>query len=164
MYAVIGEALGNEARKRFFDPARLYHIGLCVKDIDAAVKFHEDVLGIGPFERKEVNFATATYYGETVGYRGKRAFAQMGDIMLELIGLIDGQTIQADFMEKRGEGLHHLGFEIDDLKECMAEAQRRGLIITQSFMREDGSGFAYFNSDTTGGLIIEVVQKMKPAK
>lgn len=152
----------NGGKKPFFDPARLYHIGLCVKDIDAAVAFHEDVLGIGPFERREVAFTNAAYYGETAGYRGSRAFAQLGAVTLELIGLIDGPTIQADFLREKGEGLHHLGFEVDDLKECMAEAGKRGLTVTQSFMREDGSGFAYFNSDTTGGLIIEVVRKMKP--
>lgn len=158
----IAEALTATARKLFFDPARLYHIGLCVADIDAAVAFHEEVLGIGPFERREVTFDNATYYGKTAGYRGSRAFAQLGAMTLELIGLVDGPTIQADYMDKKGEGLHHLGFEVDDLKACMAEGERRGLIVTQSFMRADGSGFAYFDSDRVGGLTIEVVQKMKP--
>lgn len=146
---------------RIFDPARLYHIGVCVRDIAATVQFYTDIFSIGPFTYRDVAYENATYYGQVAGYRGKRAFAQMGPMMLELIELVDGPTIHEGFLETRGEGLHHLGFEVDDLAASMEEAVRRGLEITQSFTRSDGTGFAYVDSDRIGGTIFEVVEKVK---
>ena len=147
---------------RIFDPARLYHVGICVKDIAATVRFYSDAFGIGPFTYRDVSFEDATYYGKVAGYSGKRAFAQLGPMMLELIELGEGPTIQKDFMEQHGEGLHHLGFEVDDLAMAMDEANRRGLTITQSFTLPDGTGFAYVDSDRVGGTIFEVVEKVRP--
>lgn len=147
---------------RIFDPARLYHVGVCVRNIAETAAFYTNVFGIGPFTYRDVAYENATYYGKVAGYRGKRAFAQMGPMMLELIELIDGPTIHEGFLERHGEGLHHLGFEVDDLKASMEEAVRRGLTITQSFTRSDGTGFAYVDSDRVGGTIFEIVEKMKP--
>jgi methylmalonyl-CoA/ethylmalonyl-CoA epimerase len=144
-----------------FDHARLYHVGVCVKNIAETVEFYESVFGIGPFAYRDVTYDNATFHGTVAGYRGKRAFAQMGPMMLELIELIDGPTIHQEFMDVHGEGLHHLGFEVDDLQASMDEARRRGLEITQSFTRHDGSGFAYYDSDRVGGVIFEVVEKQK---
>jgi len=141
-----------------FDPNRVFQIGIVVKDIEQTIKFYEEVFGIGPFERKEVNFSDATYYGQTCGYRGKRAFAKMGPFSVELIELIEGKTIHEDFLKEKGEGLHHLGFEVKDLKKGMEIAKQHGLKITQSCMREDGFGFAYVDSDKIGGAIFEMIQ------
>ena len=158
----INVSQASEASDQIFDPARLYHVGICVKDIDATVKFYTDVFGIGPFTFRDVTYDNATYYGKIAGYRGKRAFAQLGPMVLELIELVDGPTIQEDFLKQHGEGLHHLGFEVDNLKASIEAAVRRGLTITQSFTRSDGSGFAYVDSDRIGGTIFEIVEKIKP--
>jgi len=107
---------------RSFDPANLCQIAIVVKSIDETVKFYTDVFGIGPFEIREVEYPTATYYGRKEGYRGKRAFAQLGPVSLELIELIDGKTVQEDFLKEKGEGLHHIGFAVKDLKKCEEEA------------------------------------------
>jgi catechol 2,3-dioxygenase-like lactoylglutathione lyase family enzyme len=147
---------------RVLDPARLYHVAVCVRDVAETARYYEDKLGIGPFEFKEVNFATATFHGGPGGYRGKRAFAQLGPVMLELMEHVEGKSIHVGFLDEKGEGLHHLGFEVDDLAASVAEAERRGLRVTQGFTREDGSGFAYLDTDTVGGAVFEVVQKMKP--
>lgn len=150
----------HDSAGEIFDPARLYHVGICVKNLEEAAKFYEQAFGIGPFWFRDVDFHNATYHGETVGYRGKRGFAQMSPgMMLELIENVDGKTIQDDFLAEKGEGLHHLGFEVDDLSKSMAAAERRGFKITQSFQREDGTGFAYVDSDRVGGAIFEVVQR-----
>lgn len=147
---------------RVLDPARLYHVAVCVRDVAETARYYEEKLGIGPFEFKDVNFATATFHGAPGGYRGKRAFAQLGPVMLELMEHVDGKSIHVGFLDDKGEGLHHLGFEVDDLAASVAEAERRGLRVTQGFTREDGSGFAYLDTDAVGGAVFEVVQKMKP--
>ncbi len=145
-----------------FDPASIFQVGIVVKNIDETVKFYGEVFGIGPFEIREVNYPTATFYGEKAGYRGKRAFAQLGPVTFELIELIEGKTVHEAFLKEKGEGLHHLGFLVKDLKGSVEEAERRGLKVIQEFTREDGSGFAYLDSDRIGGVIFELIQRPRP--
>jgi len=145
-----------------FDPASIFQVGIVVKNIDETVKFYGEVFGIGPFEIREVNYPTATFYGEKAGYRGKRAFAQLGPVTFELIELIEGKTIHEAFLKDKGEGLHHLGFLVKDLKGGVQEAEKRGLKVIQGFTREDGSGFAYLDSDRIGGVIFELIQRPRP--
>jgi len=109
-----------------------------------------------------VDYPDATYFGETAGYRGKRAFFQLGSIEIELIELIDGKTIHEAFLKEKGEGLHHIGFEVSNLEESKRNAEKAGLKVIQSFTRPDGSGFAYLDTDRTGGVIFELIRK--PAK
>jgi len=147
---------------RSFDPANLCQIAIVVKSIDETVKFYTEIFGIGPFEIREANFPTATYHGQKAGYRGKRAFAQLGPVTLELIELIEGKTVHEDFLREKGEGLHQIGFNVKDLNKCEEEAQKAGLKIVQGFRREDGSGFAYVDSDRIGGAMFELIQRPVP--
>jgi len=144
-----------------FDPSKICQVGIVVNSFDETVKFYQESFGIGPFEIFEVNYTDATYYGEKAGYRGKRAFGKMGPMMIELIELIEGKTIHEQFLQEKGEGLHHLGFEVQDLKESVARAERLGFKVTQSWQREDGLGFAYLDSDKIGGVIFEMIQWSK---
>lgn len=142
-----------------FDPSKIFQIGIVVRNVDETVKYYQEVFGIGPFDILEVNYRDATYYGEKAGYRGKRAFARMGPMTIELIELIEGKTIHEAFLKEKGEGLHHIGFEVKDLKESVRAAEKIGLKITQGWQREDGLGFAYLDSDRIGGVIFEMIQR-----
>jgi len=141
-----------------FDPSALCQVAIVVKSVDETVKFYTEVFGIGPFEIREVDFPNATYYGRKAGYRGKRAFAKLGPVTLELIELIEGKTVHEDFLKEKGEGLHHIGFAVKDLKRCEEEAEKLGLKVIQGMRREDGSGFAYLDSDRIGGAMFELIQ------
>lgn len=149
----------SKREDEIFEPSGFCQIGVVVKSIEETVKYYEKVFGFGPFEFMEVDFPTATYYGEVAGYRGKRAFFHLGPIEIELIELIDGKTIQEDFLKEKGEGLHHIGFAVDNLAESKKNAEKAGLKVTQDFSRPDGSGFAYLDTDRTGGIIFELIQK-----
>ena len=140
-------------------PSSLCQIGIVVRSIDETIKYYKEVFGFGPFEIREVDYPTATYYGETAGYRGKRAFFQMGPIQMELIELKDGKTIHESFLREKGEGLHHLGFAVKNLEEVKRKAEKAGLEVTQGFTRPDGTGFAYVDSDRVGGVIFELIQR-----
>jgi methylmalonyl-CoA/ethylmalonyl-CoA epimerase len=142
-----------------FDASTLCQVAIVVKSVDDAVKFYTEVFGVGPFELMEVNFPSATYYGEKGGYRGKRAFAKLGPVTLELIELIDGKTVHEDFLKEKGEGVHHLGFTVKDLSKCEEEAEKFGLKVVQEMRRPDGTGFAYLDSDRFGGVMVEVMQR-----
>src|SRR3990170_8001026 len=114
-----------------FDPSALCQVAVVVKSVDETVKFYTEVFGVGPFEILEINFPNATYHGQQAGYRGKRAFAKLGPVTLELIELIEGKTVHEDFLREKGEGLHHLGFTVKDLKKCEEEAEKIGLKVIQ---------------------------------
>ncbi len=148
--------MGNE--KKIFDPSRLCQIGIVVKNIDATLEYYRKQFGMGPFEVRYVDYPTASYYGQTEGYRGKRAFFHLGAIQIELIELIDGKTIHEAFLREKGEGVHHVGFEVDDLNQAMEAAKADGFHVTQHFLREDKSGFAYLDTDKTGGVVFELIK------
>jgi len=145
-----------------FDPSTFCQVAIVVKNIDETVKFYTEVFGIGPFEIREVNFPHATYYGQKGGYRGKRAYAKLGPVTLELVELIDGKTVHETFLKEKGEGLHHIGFTVKDLQKCEKEAEKLGLKVVQSMKREDGSGFIYLDSDRIGGAMFELIQVQTP--
>jgi methylmalonyl-CoA/ethylmalonyl-CoA epimerase len=147
-----------------FDAAAIFQVGVLVKNIDETVKFYQEVFGIGPFEIFIADYPNATYYGEQAGYRGKRAFARMGKFMLELLEVMDGKSIHEDFLKEKGEGLHHIAFEVKDLRQAIKILESKGIKITQSFITEEGAGFAYLGSDKIGGAIFELIQwpKKKP--
>ena len=145
-----------------FEPSRFCQVGIVVKSIDETIEYYEKVFGFGPFEIRHVDYPNATYYGETAGYRGKRAFFYLGPIQIELVELVDGKTIHEAFLKEKGEGLQHIGFDVNDIAESKRNAEKAGFKIIQSFTRPDGSGFAYLDTDRTGGVIFELIQR--PAK
>jgi methylmalonyl-CoA/ethylmalonyl-CoA epimerase len=138
----------------------LCQIGIVVKSVDETVKYFQDVFGFHDFEIRNVDFPTATYYGKPAGYKGKRGFFNMGPIQIELIECISGKTIQEDFIKENGEGLHHIQFKVEDLKAAMANAEKAGLHVIQSYVG-NGIGFAYIDSDKVGGVIFEMGQQQK---
>ncbi len=139
-------------------PSAFCQIGIVVNDINETINYYTQMFGFGPYETKHVDYSDATYYGQPAGYRGKRAFFHLGKIEIELIELVDGKTIHEDFLKEHGEGLHHIGFQVESLGESVNNAEQTGFKITQGFTRPDGSGFAYLDSDKTGGVIIELIQ------
>jgi catechol 2,3-dioxygenase-like lactoylglutathione lyase family enzyme len=143
-----------------FDPQNLIQIGIVVKNIDATLDYFRQMFGFGPFEVRNVDYQDATYYGERSGYRGKRAFFNLGPMQIELIELIDGKTIHEEFLQTKGEGMHHIAFRVDNLEEGMRRAVQAGIPVTQSYLRPDGSGgFAYLETDRVGGVTIELIER-----
>ena len=148
-----------EREDELFEPSRFCQVGVVVKSIDETIEYYERVFGFGPFEVRQVDYPNATYYGEIAGYRGKRAFFHLGPIQIELIELIDGKIIHEVFLKEKGEGVHHIAFEVDNLETSKRNAEKAGLKVTQSYTRPDGRGFAYLDTDKTGGIIFELVQR-----
>jgi len=153
----------NEKKSReneIFQPSSFCQVGIVVKSIDETVRYYEKMFGFGPFEIRDVDYPDATYYGQTAGYRGKRAFFYLGPIQIELIELRDGKTIHESFLREKGEGLHHIAFEVRDLEDGKRMAEKAGFKVIQSFARPDGSGFAYLDSDRIGGVLFELIQRL----
>ena len=146
------------SKNNILESSSFCQIGIVVENIDETIEFYTRAFGFGPYEIRYVEYSDATYYGKTAGYRGKRAFFHLGPIEIELIELVDGKTIHEDFLKEHGEGLNHIGFKVKDLARSRENAAKAGFQIIQDFTRPDGSGFAYLDTDKTGGVIFELIK------
>ena len=136
-------------------------IGIVVEDVSRVAEYYETTLGIGPFSIVDnVRLDGVLLRGRAVETAMKVAFAQSGPIQIELIEPLEGENIYTEFLAARGEGLHHLGFEVDDFEGTLAAFKERG--IEPVFWLNMGfTAFAYLNTDAIGGVMIELLWSKK---
>ena len=133
----------------------LHHLSLVVRDMDAAVRYLES-LGMGPFtEYPPMKEYTRLNVPDAEGFFDTRIrCAQIGPVQLQLVQPGQGRSIYKDFLETRGEGVFHLGFVVPDIDAAEAEGLRRGLNVISSGRRDNGSGFAYFDTVEKCGVTL----------
>jgi catechol 2,3-dioxygenase-like lactoylglutathione lyase family enzyme len=142
----------------------LHHIAVVVKDIDRAVKFYTSI-GIGPFkDYPPLKEYVKINVPDEIGFHNlKMKIAQIGPIELQLIEPGEGKTIHKDFLEKKGEGVYHLGFVVDNVDRSEAEVTKQGLKVIASGRREDGSGFSYLDTVEKAGVTL-LIRQSPPRK
>ena len=133
-------------------------ICIVVRDLNKAVTYYENVLGLGPFVCPEINYTDVCYYGKPVTAKWIMAFCSLGPIEMELAQPVSGPNIYQDFLEERGEGIHHLGFDVRNLDERIEQYKKMGIGILQSGHTPYG-GFARLDTTQTGGVIFEIIQR-----
>jgi len=137
----------------------LHHIAIVVRNMDEAIKFYTSI-GIGPFE----DYPPLKEYikldvPDKVGFHNvKIKVVQIGPIQIQLIQPGEGRSLYKDFLEKKGEGVYHLGFVVDDVGDSEAELKKMGLKVLSSGRREDGSGFSYLDTAEKAGVVLLVRQ------
>jgi methylmalonyl-CoA/ethylmalonyl-CoA epimerase len=144
---------GNRNTKAPF--SKLHHLSVVVRNMGKAVQFYESI-GIGPFkdyppltEYKKLNVPDETGF-----FNLKFKVAQVGDIQIQLCQPGEGKSIYRDFLEKKGEGVFHLGFVVDRVDTSEAELKKLGLKVLSSGRREDGSGFSYMDTVQKAGVTL----------
>jgi len=135
-------------------------IGIVVKDMDNTIKYYEKVLGLGPFVRPDIIYKEKHYYGKPVNSEWIMGFCSLGSVELELIQPITGPTIYHDFLQVKGEGIHHLGFDVKDIEKKLALCEEMGIKIIQGGQGAT-SRFEYLNTAVIGGVIFELIQREK---
>ena len=95
------------------------HIGVVVKDMDRTIQRLTSTFGIGPWDIKERRYPEEQVVVGKGPFSYRVAFADLGPIELELIEVLEGSTIHADFLNARGEGIHHIGFRVKDLENTV---------------------------------------------
>jgi len=130
-------------------------LGFVVNDIEKACEYYTSTFGIGPFTvLDEVDMGGAILRGKPVSTKIKVAFAKSGEIDVEFIQPLQGENLYTEFLATKGEGIHHVGFQIEDMDAAMAEFARRGLAPV--FHHDMGvMDFAYFDTSEFGGLMVE---------
>jgi len=133
-------------------PKRIDHIAIIVRDIEQALVFYRDTLGITPGEIKEVP-------SEQV----RIAFLPMGGpggSEIELIEPTTPDSSLAKFLEKRGEGLHHVCLEVENIDAALAEMQEKGAPVLDKQPRIAAEGRAIFlHPRGTNGVLLELLEK-----
>ncbi|GAB7386185.1 methylmalonyl-CoA epimerase [Bacillaceae bacterium] len=136
-------------------PKKIDHIGIAVKDLQAAVKFYTEQLGL-----KLLGFDTVESEHVRV------AFLEIGETRLELLEGTSPESAIAKHIEKRGEGLHHIALQVDDIEERLARLQRNEvrLIHEKPKAGAHDSLIAFLHPKAAFGVLLELCQPRKPAE
>lgn len=128
---------------------KIEHLGIAVKSLDEAIPLYEKLL------------QTTCYKTESVSSEGvNTAFFQIGDSKIELLEASDQNSLIAKFLAKRGEGFHHVAFEVDDIEEELTRLQKLDFILLHLSPKEgaDNKRIAFLHPKSTMGMLIELCQ------
>ncbi len=138
---------------------KLHHISIVVRDAQKAQKYYESI-GIGPWmdypPMKE--YVNINVPDENGFYNLKIKCVQIGPVQLQLVEPGEGDSLYKDHLEEKGEGVFHIGFEVNDISAIDAKIEAMGLNVLSSGRRENGSGFAYLNTASEAGVVLLVRQ------
>jgi methylmalonyl-CoA/ethylmalonyl-CoA epimerase len=125
------------------------HTGIAVEDIDASISYYQHVLKLPVVHR------------ETITEQGVDAVLfDLGDSHIELIAPLGPETGVARFLEKRGPGLHHIAYRVDDIEASLAALAAAGVRLIDATPRAGirGSRVAFLHPASTGGVLTEIVE------
>jgi methylmalonyl-CoA/ethylmalonyl-CoA epimerase len=136
----------------------IVQVGVVVKDLDKTIDYLTS-LGLGPFKISTITHPSATVHGEKAFYEVRLGKSQQGPVELELIEYRKGKTIQKEFLDEKGEGLHHIKVTVKDIDATVSRFARKGIQPLQEDRAVGGGGMAYLDTAGIGGVIIEVSQR-----
>ncbi len=128
---------------------KIDHIGIAVRSIGERVSFFTDFLGLEVLNE------------EVLEERGlKVAFVKIGETTIELLEPLSDSSQISEFIEKRGEGIHHIAFNIDDVDAAIVSAKEKGYTpLSDTPSRGAGSTrIVFLHPKTTGGVLVELVE------
>jgi methylmalonyl-CoA epimerase len=131
---------------------KIDHLGIAVRSISDSLSFYREVLGMEP--------AAA----ETVEDQGVRvALLPVGESRIELLEPFSDDTPVGRFIAKRGEGLHHICYEVEDLASKMEDLKSRGVRVLDGYPRRGAEGklVAFLHPASANGVLVELVEKAR---
>jgi len=133
---------------------KLEHIGIAVRNLDEANKLFSRLLGTEPYKTEEV---------PSEGVR--TSFFEVSGVKIELLESMRPDSAIEKFIEKRGEGIHHLAFEVSNLEKSIADRREAGFepINPAPKRGADNKMISFLHPRQTGGVLIELCQEIKEA-
>lgn len=125
------------------------HLGIAVKSIEAALPYYENVLGLKCYSIEEV-----------ADQKVKTAFFKVGQTKLELLEPTSPDSAVAKFIEKRGEGVHHIAFAVDSVADALAEVEAKGVTLIDKQPRKgaEGLNIAFLHPKSTCSVLTELCE------
>lgn len=131
---------------------KIEHIGIAVKKLADASKIYESLLGIASYKLEEVSSEQVI-----------TEFFKVGDSKLELLSATHVESSIAKFIDKRGEGIHHVAFEVDDIYQEMERLKGEGFILLSEEPKigADNKLICFVHPKSSSGVLIELCQEIK---
>jgi methylmalonyl-CoA/ethylmalonyl-CoA epimerase len=128
---------------------RINHVAIVVEDLDAALGFWRDALGL-PLQKTEAN------PGESVDI----AFLPVGDSEIELLKPTDAESGIGKYLAKKGQGMHHLCVEVEDIEAVIAQLVAHGIEMINEVprVRPEGTRYAFVHPKSAGGVLVELYE------
>jgi methylmalonyl-CoA/ethylmalonyl-CoA epimerase len=129
--------------------AKLEHVAIAVADLDSAIEHYRRVWGLEVSHRERVDDQGV-----------EEAMLPLGGTHLQLLAATTSDSTVARFVERRGEGLHHLAYEVADLEATLAELKATGVELIDEAPRPGGRGHmvAFVHPKSNHGLLVELIQ------
>ncbi len=131
-------------------PTHIEHIGIAVNNLQESIEYYENVLGLKCYAIEEVK-----------DQKVKTAFFQVGDTKIELLESTDPEGPIGKFIEKKGPGMHHIAFAVEDTNQALKDVEDKGvrLIDKQSRKGAEGLSIGFLHPKSTGGVLTELCSK-----
>ncbi|MCC5912942.1 MAG: methylmalonyl-CoA epimerase [Balneolaceae bacterium] len=131
---------------------KIDHIGIAVSNLEEAIQTYETVLNTPCYKREVVE-------GEKVD----TAFFKTGESKVELLGGTSADSVISKYISKRGEGIHHIAFEVDDIRKEMARLESEGFTLLNSEPKSgaDNKLVAFLHPKEQHGVLVELCQSRK---
>lgn len=136
-------------------PTHIEHIGIAVSSLAEAIPFYEKVLGLKCYSIEEV-----------ADQKVRTAFFRIGETKIELLESTDPEGPVGRFIEKKGEGIHHIAYAVDHIEEWLKEAEGAGVKLIDTVPRHgaEGLSIAFLHPRSTFGVLTELCEDKKNIK
>ncbi|MCK5465380.1 MAG: methylmalonyl-CoA epimerase [Bacteroidales bacterium] len=127
-------------------PSHIEHIGIAVSNLKEAVRYYEQVLGLECYALEEVK-----------DQKVRTAFFRVGETKIELLESTEADGPVGKFIEKRGQGVHHIAFAMDDTDQALKEAEAKGVQLIDKMSRTGAEGLkiGFLHPKSTFGVLTE---------
>ncbi|MGE5421585.1 MAG: methylmalonyl-CoA epimerase [Chloroflexota bacterium] len=134
------------------NPSHIEHIGIAVADLDNAISLFEKILGQKCYNIEEV-----------ADQKVKTAFFKVGETKIELLQSTDSEGPIGRFIEKKGEGIHHIAFAVSKIEDKLRQADGAGIKLIDAIPRKGAEGLdiAFLHPKSTNGVLIELCEDKK---
>jgi methylmalonyl-CoA/ethylmalonyl-CoA epimerase len=138
---------------------KIHHFGVVVSDLEKSVEHYWEELGIGPWNiwtyAPPLNKET-TFYGKPVEYKFRIAETTIGNVNLELMMHLEGETLYKQFLARHGEGLQHIGYATNDIESALQNLKEAGISVIQGGKYGKDS-YYYLDTESKFGFVMELV-------
>ncbi len=127
-------------------PTHIEHLGIAVKNLEESIKYYEEVLGLECYNIEEVK-----------DQKVRTAFFKLGDTKIELLESTDPEGPIGKFVEKRGEGIHHIAFAVEDTQKALDDAAAKGIQLIDKAPRKgaENLNIGFLHPKSTHGVLTE---------
>ncbi len=131
---------------------KIEHIGIAVKDLEAANKTYEALLGVAPYKSETVESESVT-----------TSFFHCGESKIELLEALSEESAIAKSIAKRGEGIHHIAFSVDNIEEEIQRLSKKGFVVLNERPKKgaDNKWVAFLHPKSANGVLVELCQEIE---